>query len=185
MWHFANLLGFNNVRIVMCRFFCRHVGYIVTSPQTSFIIVSHPFLIESGSPPDILESLHGHFPHARMGSAGAGSHAARVGHLVLQRVRPRWRPSGHRRVVVEPIPANVVHMFVLISYVTLIPHLLSMLNILSPPTARKGALMPLMSPGLTPPNLTSSSASPTTSLAHFSSLKFVPKEWVTVWEAIS
>ena len=64
-------------------------------------------------------------------------------------------------------------------------HLLNMLNILSPPTARKGALMPLMSAGLTPPNLTSSSASPTTSLAQVSSLKLVPKLWVTVWEAIS
>ena len=38
-------------------------------------------------------------------------------------------------------------------------HLLSMLNILSPPTARKGARIPLMSAGLMPPNLTNHSVS--------------------------
>jgi len=60
----------------------------------------------AGSAPDILESLHGHFPHAGVGAAGTGGDTARVGHLVLQGVRPRWRSSWHRGVVVEAIPAK-------------------------------------------------------------------------------
>ena len=38
--------------------------------------------------PDILESLHGDFPHAWVRAAWAGGDTTRVGHLVLQGVRP-------------------------------------------------------------------------------------------------
>ena len=54
--------------------------------------------------PDVLESLHRHLPHAWVAVAGARGDAARVGHLVLEGVRPRGGAGRHRRVVVESVP---------------------------------------------------------------------------------
>ena len=56
--------------------------------------------------PDILEGLHGHLPHARVGLLGAGLDAAAVGHLVLEGVGPGRGAGGHRGVVVEAVSAK-------------------------------------------------------------------------------
>jgi len=56
-------------------------GVSVLSVETT---VSHG----AGSSPDVLESLHGDFPHAGVRAAWAGGDTARVGHLVLEGVRP-------------------------------------------------------------------------------------------------
>jgi len=42
----------------------------------------------AGSSSDILKSLHGYFPHTRMGFGWTGLHAAAVRHLILKGVRP-------------------------------------------------------------------------------------------------
>ena len=97
-------------------------------------------------------------------------------HPVLQAVGPGGGLGGHGGVVVESVPEQQTLSSSLGWAASSLTDLLNMLNILSPPTARKGALIPLISAGLIPPNLTSISASPTTSLAQVSSLKFVPKE---------
>lgn len=65
------------------------------------------------------------------------------------------------------------------------PFLVKAPNILSPPMARNGARMPLMSLGSTPANLVRISACPKTSEAHLPSSNHDPSEWVMVWEAIS
>ena len=77
------------------------LGSLLEISTSCFLKNSDPNIADI---PDILQSLHGDFPHTRMRLSRTRLDTAAVGHAVLQGVRPGGGPCGHGGVIVKAVP---------------------------------------------------------------------------------